>query len=146
MSDVWRCRSVQVILGYIDLARPVFHPGERHRLYVRFPFEPHPHCTFGESEKDICVKCGRLQANIVSRSPAFLYSLRAPPHQIFWGPSLQVSWRTPNPHRCAVLDKPGVLPPAVQVVSCRSSDRRCGHCMHRVLVKWRAEQEVRRII
>ena len=94
----------------------------------------------------LCINCGRPNANIVSRSPAFLYSLRTPPHQIFWGPSLQVSWRTPNPHRCAVLDKRGVLPPAVQVVSCRSSDRRCGHCMHRVLVKWRAEQGVRRII
>ena len=52
--------------GYVELARPVFHPGEPHRLYVHFPFEPHPHCTYplrllGESEKDIGMRMRELR-------------------------------------------------------------------------------------
>ena len=118
---MWRCRSVQVILGmlnwhdrYSTLVSRIAYMSIFHLNLTRIAPTP---SVFSVKVKKIlecvCVNCGRLQANIVSRSPAFLYSLRAPPHQIFWGPSLQVSWRTPNPHRCAVLDKRCVLPPSL---------------------------------
>ena len=108
---------------HIELARPVFHPGEQHRLYIDFPFEPHPHCTYtlrllGASEKDVGVRMHKLwEAKCQHRESLSHFPLLAshPPHQIFWGPSLQISRRTPYPRRCAVLDKRGVLPP-----QCRS--------------------------
>ena len=62
----------------------------------------------------VCVNCGRLKADTVSgSSPIFHCSFRTL-HSKFSGGSLQIPWRTPNLHRCAVLDNRGVLPSAVR--------------------------------
>jgi hypothetical protein len=51
--------------------------------------------------ESICVNCGKLKADIVSRV-SFLYSFRTPTTQ-FSGGSLHKPWRTPNPHHVLCL-------------------------------------------
>jgi DNA-directed RNA polymerase II subunit RPB1 len=76
--------------GHIELARPVFHPGEfilasvQITTHTRYP-------GFIVKVKKIleciCVNCGKLKADIVSApaSPSFLYSFRTPPSQFSGG-------------------------------------------------------------
>lgn len=73
--------------GHIELARPVFHPGESSTflavlgvLIVALGFI----VKVKKVLECICVNCGRLKADIVSR--VSLSSTRfAPHHPIFWG-------------------------------------------------------------
>ncbi|KIJ45197.1 hypothetical protein M422DRAFT_251382 [Sphaerobolus stellatus SS14] len=61
--------------GHIELARPVFHIG--FIVKVKKILE----C--------ICVNCGKLKADLVSRRYFALYSFLHPTLQIFWGLSLR---------------------------------------------------------
>jgi len=58
----------------------------------------------------ICVNCGKLKADIVSRVPSFSSTRFAPHHPIFWGlsPHTMVN---PKPTPRQSLDNEGALPP-----------------------------------
>lgn len=73
--------------GHIELARPVFHPGTWVVVAFAQPTD-HPSSGFIVKVKKIlecvCVNCGRLKADIVSR--VNISSTRfVPHHPIFWG-------------------------------------------------------------
>jgi hypothetical protein len=89
--------------GRIELARPVFHPGAcllcRHSILFSLS---RSRIGFLVKMKNvlecICVNCGSGYSEL----PYFPYSLRTPHSQILR--TLQIPWRTPNPHRCVILD------------------------------------------
>ncbi len=72
--------------GHIELARPVFHPGE----WQKYPCRDSVKLLFSgfiikvkKILESICINCGKLKADIVSGP---LSSTRfAPHHPIFWG-------------------------------------------------------------
>jgi DNA-directed RNA polymerase II subunit RPB1 len=81
--------------GHIELARPVFHPGESLAAESRIAILIVLIGFIVKVKKIlecICVNCGKLKADIVSApaSLSFLYSFRIPTIPIFWGLS-------PNP-------------------------------------------------
>lgn len=59
--------------------------------------------------ESVCVNCGKLKADIVSRVSWVSSTRFAPHHPIFWGLS-PISWRTPNPFHVRPLTREGVLP------------------------------------
>jgi DNA-directed RNA polymerase II subunit RPB1 len=91
--------------GHIELARPVFHPGIIQRASLFAP--SHTFCKgfiikVKKILESICVDCGKLKADIVSR--VSLSSTRfVPPPSQFSGGSLQIPWRTPSPHHVRSL-------------------------------------------
>ena len=98
--------------GHIELARPVFHPGMCLRSLCRSLF----HLLFKgfivkvkKILESICVNCGKLKADIVSR--VYLPLLVSHPTIPFSGGSLHIPWRTPNPLHVSPSTIEGVLPP-----------------------------------
>jgi len=84
--------------GHIELARPVFHPGAS--IPTLFPAQRVSHTPgFIVKVKKIleciCVNCGKLKADIVSRHPNS-YSFRTPPPK-FSGGSLHNPLENPKP-------------------------------------------------
>ena len=74
--------------GHIELARPVFHPGAS--LLTFHPIL----CIYTVAGfivkvkkilESICVNCGKLKDDIVSRALCFSSTRFAPHHLIFWG-------------------------------------------------------------
>jgi hypothetical protein len=59
--------------------------------------------------ESICVNCGKLKADIVSR--VYLPLLVSHPTIPFSGGSLHIPWRTPNPLHVSPSTIEGVLPP-----------------------------------
>jgi len=86
--------------GHIELARPVFHPG----FIVKVK----------KILESICVNCGKLKADIVSR--VYLPLLVSHPTIPFSGGSLHIPWRTPNPLHVSPSTIEGVLPPVAGVI------------------------------
>jgi DNA-directed RNA polymerase II subunit RPB1 len=82
--------------GHIELARPVFHPGEYSAYLVssRLLFT----CLKGFIIKVkkilecICVNCGKLKADIVSQRFPLSSTRFAPPPPQFSGGSLHIPW------------------------------------------------------
>ena len=91
--------------GHIELARPVFHPGEYNSALVARTWLTASAGFIVKVKKileSICVNCGKLKADIVSRVSLSAYSFRTPPSQ-FSGGSLHIPWRTPNPRHVRSL-------------------------------------------
>lgn len=95
--------------GHIELARPVFHPGA-HREFASWKVVEIGVVGFIIKVKKIleciCVNCGRLKADTVSRV-SFPYSFRTPPPNFLGALSIG----EPQAHTASVLDNRGVLPP-----------------------------------
>lgn len=97
----------------------------------------------------ICVNCGRLKADTVSR--VLLSSTRfAPHHPTFWGLSPN-PWRTPSPHCVSPRQSRRSSTRDADLARFRSLDRREVYCMSSgvgwtrgCVVKWGAERGVRK--
>ena len=97
----------------------------------------------------ICVNCGRLKADIVSR--VSLSSTRfAPLYPTFWGLSPN-PWRTPSPLCVSSRQSRRSSTRDVDCARFRSLDRRAVHCItsgvgwtRGCVVKWGAERGVRK--
>lgn len=97
----------------------------------------------------ICVNCGRLKADIVSRVPLFVYSF-APLYPTFWGLSPN-PWRTPSPLCVRSRQSRRSSTRDADPARFRSLDRRGVHCItsgvgwtRGCVVKWGAERGVRK--
>ena len=123
--------------GHIELARPVFHPGEwcpSCKFYCNSTARAFPGFIVKVKKilECICVNCGRLKADSVS-GLFFPPLVSHPTAQIFWGLS-PVQWRTPNPlcvcsrqsRRSSIRDE--------DHARFRSLDRRGVRCVRPVLV------------
>jgi hypothetical protein len=94
--------------GHIELARPVYHPGEWCSLWLVVTITNIPKGFIIKVKKILC-KLWEIESRRCEFAfPSFLYSFRTPPPQFSWG-SLHIPPRNLNPHHVRSLDNQGGL-------------------------------------